>query len=426
MKHKRIPSAFLAIVMTISVILPNIMAVNAEELPDNTDAFLTTDDMSIQSTNSLGTMLAAELSAEQEEQMQGNGYAVSAIEMDNRTATVSFQTLEDCTLVVGIYDEANETLLGSGRAEVSKKQREAQIEIEIMEIPEYFYVKGYLIDSYTLAPLSTTYSCSDYTQEMQEFYAKTIYDFDADRVLNFDEDPTNNFAVYADGTVILEPQEGYNNVISADDENAVYVIENADDTVLSLQQGDILAYEYGENDLLIVKVDSLATVGDTATITGAESSLQEVFEFLHIDAEQGMEDAEIAPAEDVEIVEIAPAQGKPRISGSNNDGLELSVEKKLKKDFVNWSPINEKTNNKNNTIPGMNANVTVNGNMFLYASAGAAFSLPQRCASAILKSNTAQRLMSPSLGLLFFHSRSDQLDLLLFQVCLLKLHRASL
>lgn len=114
MKHKRITAALMTIVMSISVILQNVMTTSAEELPENTNTFLTTDDMSIESTNSFGAMLAAELSAEQEEQLQGNGYTVFSVEMDNRTAFVSFQAIEDCTLVVGIYDEANETLLGSG------------------------------------------------------------------------------------------------------------------------------------------------------------------------------------------------------------------------------------------------------------------------------------------------------------------------
>ena len=36
--------------------------------------------------------------------------------------------------------------------------------------------------------------------------------------------------------------------------NKVYVIENADSSITSLQPGETFAYEYGEGDVLIVKL----------------------------------------------------------------------------------------------------------------------------------------------------------------------------
>ncbi|MFR8247158.1 MAG: hypothetical protein ACLU9V_04380 [Roseburia sp.] len=62
-------------------------------------------------------------------------------------------------------------------------------------------MRGYLIETETLRPICTVYESSMYTQEMQEFLAKTTDDFDEEKVLNLDDDDTNNFAVYGDDTL---------------------------------------------------------------------------------------------------------------------------------------------------------------------------------------------------------------------------------
>lgn len=61
--------------------------------------------------------------------------------------------------------------------------------------------------------------------------------------MNLDEDKTNNFAVYSEDTKIISQAEGTNEVVSADDENNIYVIENADSSITSLQPGETFAYE---------------------------------------------------------------------------------------------------------------------------------------------------------------------------------------
>lgn len=79
--------------------------------------------------------------------------------------------------------------------------------------------------------------------------------------------------MFKEDTVILHPDEGYDTVISADDDNAIYVIENPDETLLSLQVGDVFSYTYDENNVLIVKIAEMTLSDNTLTITGAKTDI---------------------------------------------------------------------------------------------------------------------------------------------------------
>lgn len=361
MKQKKLFAFVLSAVMTVSALIPSI-PVSANTETDAPDTSVSMGDMSVTATNSFGAMLADELTAAQRDQLQGNGNTVFSVEMEGNLANVSFQTVRYCTLIVGIYDDSGETLLASGRTAVTPEDREMQIEIEFGEIPQYFYVRAYLVDSDSLAPLSTVYCCPNYTEKMQEFFAKTVDDFDADLVLNFDDDSANNFAVFKEGTVMLNPEEGYDTVISADDANDVYVIENADDTVLSLQAGDVLSYQYSENDLMIVKVASTETDGSTVTIHGGETNMQEIFEYVRIEAAQGMQDADVQPAEGVELVHTTEDTARVRSRSKIETGVSATEE--LKKKFVD-----EKFPKEEPSDSGFNYQVKINGEVSLSVSA---------------------------------------------------------
>ena len=343
MKKKKVLSFLTAIAMTVSSLLQGSTAfaetITQPEPEDIVESSVTAEDMELKSTNSLGAILSKDISEEQTELLQGNGCNVFSVEMSERTASVSFQTTEDCTLIVGIYDDAGETLLGTGYAEVTADQTETEVEIQITEMPEYFYIKGYLVDSFTYAPLSMVYDCPNYTKEMQEFFQKTVTDFPEERVINFDEDTTNNFGVYSEDVILISHQEGYNNVTSADDTNCIYTIENADSTILALKEGDIFSYAYGENDLLVVKVGSIVIDGTTATITGADTDASEVFEFLRIEQTAGLENADITPAEGVEVVresisEPVYVNGAP-LAKSQKLETGVTLKADLNHDFTN-------------------------------------------------------------------------------------------
>lgn len=236
--------------------------------------------VSVTGKNSFGTMLADELSEEVLEQQENNGYNVFSVEMQDDVAVVELESVEDSVLVVGIYNEAGTEMLTSGNVEVMAGETTAIVEFEAESIPQYFYIRAYLIEAFTYRPLCTVYESPMYTQEMQEFLSKTTADFDEERVLNLDEDETNNFAVFSEETILLSGDNGQNDVVEVDEKRNVYVIEDADSVATSLQSGDILAYSYQENEVLIVKVASIEVNGTTVTITGADTSMNEVFDYV--------------------------------------------------------------------------------------------------------------------------------------------------
>ena len=302
---KRILAFLLCLILSVNLILTDCVAyaygvrsgtvqqdANAEAKVD-IDTSQIMDSISMSATDSFGTMLQSELEDTIEEQEENDGYNVFSVEMIDNVAVVEMETMEDCVLVVGIYDEDTEQLLASGSIDVYQDETEVYVDIDTEEMPEYYYVRANLVESDTLKPLSTEYESAMYTKEMQDFLSKTTDDFEQEKIVNFDDDTTNNFAVYGDDVKLIgKSADETNEVASIDEESKTYVIENADDDITSLVQGDIFAYEYSEDEILIVKVDTITMDGTTATITGEETTLDDVFEYIKIDETAGADDCE--------------------------------------------------------------------------------------------------------------------------------------
>ena len=296
------------------------------------------NEISVEGENGFGSLMADVFMEEITEQQENSGYNVFAIEIDGNAAKVSYESLENATLVVGIYDEVGGQMLASGATEVSPEETTTVVEIETESMPQYFYVRGFLVETATYRPLCTVYESPMYTKEMQDFLAKTTADFDADKVLNLDEDTTNNFAVFSDGVVQIPENSGYNEVVTADEANNTYVISNADENITALQPGDVFSYHYGENDVLIVKVAAINLDGTTATIFGEETSLEEVFDYVKIDAQGGSADAVVDTSTCAEgvtyegLVEYAEEdmpQTYADIGGSASKAFKLSFDKEF-------------------------------------------------------------------------------------------------
>ena len=194
-----------------------------------------TSELMVRGTDSFGSMFAQEFSGVAAEQAENNGCNVFSIDMSGNQASVSFETTQDATLVVAVYDENGNQMLASGKKNVTNTETETTVTINSGTIPQYYLVRGYLIETETLRPICTVYESSMYTQEMQEFLAKTTDDFDEEKVLNLDDDDTNNFAVYGDDTIIIPSDTEKNIVVSADDSTNTYVIKNADTDMTSLE-----------------------------------------------------------------------------------------------------------------------------------------------------------------------------------------------
>ena len=282
---KRIISVVLLLTLLAGMLPASVTAAGASTSVQNSQ-------MTVEGTNSFGSLLSQDIQEHQAaEESYAGGYSVTDLSVENGVATVEYDSLEEAVLVVALYTEDGLQMLVSGSTVVQPEDTEAVVVLE-GELPQYFMASAYLVDSYDYSPLCASYDTPMYTKEMQDLLASTTDDYDADKILNLDDDKTTNFAVYADSTKVLEYKAGVNTVISADDETATYVIGNADNNITGLKTGDIVAYAYREDEILIIKVADVAVSGNTATITGADLELEEVFS--HVKMETVGDTADVA------------------------------------------------------------------------------------------------------------------------------------
>ena len=360
MKIKGIISGILIAIMILSAVSTpiNSVAANAEGNINQQNLNGLDTDVNVESTNSVGQLIANQITSKQDEQDENNGCNLFSVEVNEKKATVSFETLQDCTIVVGIYDETGVTMVATGNKQVTKGETIVDVEIEISEMPQYFYLRAFMVDGDSLRPISTSYESPNYTEEMQEFFAKTTDDFDEDKVLNFDEDKKNNFAVYGDDTKVISQSEGQNQIISADDSTGVYVFQNADNSIISLETGDIISYEYDDGEFLIVKIATIQISGTTVTIISGDSSLEDVFDYVKIDAETSTEDAIFDPSacDDDIIYEGLIDYNEPEFDSSSSF-MPRAIEEEAKQSVALSFTFAEKT------IGSENAKAKISGNL---------------------------------------------------------------
>ncbi len=279
----------LAIILTLVMIFSALpfTAFAQEEAPQNTaqNFDLSSTEVALTGETSVGTMLANELET-LTEQTDGTGNVIYEVEVELNSAYVELSTAVSATLFVGIYTEDCATLITSGYVEVTPQDEYTFVTLE-KNAPEYFYVKAYLVDTEDFSPVSSVYNNPMYTQEMQEFLSKTTDDFEEEKVVNFDDDKTNNFAVFSDEVLILEEQTETNKITFADAVSQIYILENIDETVFSLNVGDTFSGNYN-NELFIITVGEISIDGTTATILGAEAELEEVFDYVKMDGSTGI------------------------------------------------------------------------------------------------------------------------------------------
>ncbi len=248
--------------------------------------------MTVEGTNGFGELLAAEL--EENDSMASSqpyeaGYSVTALDITDGVATVTYDTLETASIVVAIYGEDGMQMITSGKTEVTRDETVATVEFDAA-LPAYFMAEAFLLDVYDHSPLCESFTTPMYTQEMQELLASTMADYAPEQVLNLDDSETTNFAVYKENVIQITYVEGSNLVTSVDSQTLTYVIENADEQFITLVEGDIFAYEFGENDMLIAKVASITVDGTTVTIVGADAEMKEIFSHVKLEGTSATED----------------------------------------------------------------------------------------------------------------------------------------
>ena len=280
MKPKRFLACLLMLSILVSLLSPAVS--QAAEVPQS---HLSSSNMTAQGSNGFGNLLAQEITLQQtqlDEEVEA-GFSIRGLTFSGNTATVTYDALRESLLVVAVYTENGLQLLSSGKVTVSPDRTEAAVTLD-GNMPEYFYAGAYLLDITDYTPLCEEYTTPMYTRDMQELLASTVDDYDPEKVYNLDDDKTTNFAVFTEDTTVIREQAGVNTVVSADDDARIYVIEHADNSITSLQEGDILAYPYADGQILIVKVASITVTGSTATITGTDLEIEEVFDAVKIES----------------------------------------------------------------------------------------------------------------------------------------------
>jgi len=292
MRKKRVlPFLLSLLILCSSLQLP----VNAKEMDASgkQDTNNMESEISVQGTDSFGNMVAEAIDNKVEQQEENEGCNIFEITISGTEAEVDFETNKDASLVVGIYDEAGIKMVASGHAEVTTDEKTVKINIENGQLPDYYYVKGFLVDPETFEPYCTAYETPNYTKEMQEFFSKTTEDFAGHEILNLDDDTTNNFAVYADGTYVVKESESEVKLSEKDEDAGKYVFENADEAFLALKSGDILSYECADGSLVIIKIDSVSVKGKTVTLYDKDTEMEDVFDYVKIDSAASTEEATV-------------------------------------------------------------------------------------------------------------------------------------
>ena len=279
---------FVAMFMLLAIVF-TMVPVQAFATQDGTQSSMDMGDVSIQGTNGFGTLLSQEIDqsqaeADAEAEEYEPGYSVTDLVIEDRTAFVTYASMEDAMLVVALYTEDGMQMLTSATTQVTAEDTEAVLEFGD-DMPEYFEASAYLLDTYDYSPLCASYDTPMYTREMQELLESTVDDYDPELVLNLDDDKTTNFAVYAESTILIEGDGQTNTVASIDAENGIYVVNNADDQIKDLSEGDVFVYPYEEGEILIVKVAEIEISGNTATITGGELEIEEAFAAVKVEGQ---------------------------------------------------------------------------------------------------------------------------------------------
>lgn len=285
---KRILSALIAAVMTFTALTATIPAAAEEPAPAASSPETA---LSVNGANTFGALAADMLNVQNTAQTENDGYGIFDIIMNGNTAGVRLQIKEDCELVVAIYDEEGSAMIASASSLISAEDTAVGLTIDA-ELPQYYLVRGYLLDPDTGRALCTTFETADYTKVMQDFYALTTADFTEDRVHNFDDDETNNFAVFKENVKVMAKNAGYNKVISVDDEKREYVFGHPDDSFKALKKGDMFSYSYAAIGFIIAEVDSVSydPVSDTLTIKGADIGMDDAFDVIKINMTAGTQD----------------------------------------------------------------------------------------------------------------------------------------
>ena len=282
----------LSILVSTLVLIPTAQAKESKSV--NKEANISANNVFFNgNNNSIATMTSDALNEKISDEIEDNfDNTILDISFKDNIATVSFNNNQVCKIIVGIYDEAYNSMVASGIVEVKNiNQNKINVKINTTSMPKYFLVNAFMLDSNN-KPISNKYESKEYTKDFKEFMSKTVDDFKDDEVANFDSDKKNNFAVFKNSSKKLSV-DSKNKLISKNDKENTYTFSNINDEIKNLKTNDIF-YFLNNNEYVIVKVNSIKINGSKATVIGKKTDLKEVFSYVKINTVTTSDDAKIS------------------------------------------------------------------------------------------------------------------------------------
>ena len=90
-------------------------------------------------------------------QIQNEEINILSVQMQDNVANVEFNTITDAQLVVAIYDIEGVAMLESATTAIKAGDTLAEITIDIETMPDFYYVKAFIVDKKTFRPLCEVY-----------------------------------------------------------------------------------------------------------------------------------------------------------------------------------------------------------------------------------------------------------------------------
>lgn len=214
----------------------------------------------------------------------GTVYSVSDIQAAGKSATVTVNTIDSCTLELTVLDEDEIKILFKTSATIGKNLEISPVAVALPQaLPKYFVVRA-VLKNQGGKELCDPYTTIKYTQRYEEFLAKTVDDFDDNIVLNLDSDKNNNFAVLNEGAVRVDCTDT-SNVCTVN--GSVYTFTKTNSQLDGVSSGDVVALFDQGKALSAIVVQTVSTKGDTVTVTAEKDpSIQELYQYIKIDIEE--------------------------------------------------------------------------------------------------------------------------------------------
>ena len=205
------------------------------------------------------------------------------------TVDYRLDTIKHCEVFVEIYEEGNDYYSFSGYEYIHFKG-ENRINVNVKgyvygleELPEYYIIKAYLVDSSTAKIISNVYENYLHTKALADLLNSNPEDYEEERTIEFSE---NNFGVFSENTVILYGNDDLNTI--RDFSESTYMIENADETAETIKEGCELAYFFDNELQVIAHVTNVYHLqAGVISVETEEAALEDVFDYLKVEEDAG-------------------------------------------------------------------------------------------------------------------------------------------